>query len=72
MEISQNNEFRLIYQEKHEFFRSKSRKEAITIVLNKKRFKVQNIQEPEGKIVEKVTKKTIFILIMTDFLGYIL
>ena len=57
MEVSQNNEFRLLYQDKHEFFRSKSRKEAITITLNKKRFKQQNIQEPEGKIVEKVTKK---------------
>ena len=54
MEISKGNEFRLIFQEKYEFFRSKSRKEALTIIFNKKRFKVQCLQEPEGKIMENV------------------
>jgi len=58
MDLSQpGDDFKLLYLEKAEFFRRKSRKETLTFLLNKKRLKLQNPEEFQEKFLEKVRKK---------------
>lgn len=60
MDLSQpGDDFKLLYLEKAEFFRRKSRKETLTFLLNKKRLKLQNPEEFQEKFLEKVRKKWI-------------